>query len=95
MYTVELPREVHVADLIDKNLPRDYKSYPPPLLETWMINKNSAAVIQSVSQKLVTKTANIHNHSFICHKEPNGLLGCRLCKKSGLTSVTGPVELDR
>ena len=60
-----------------------------------MIKKNSETTIQSVSQKLVTKNVNIHEHSFTCYKGPNGEIGCRLCKKSGLTSATGPVELDK
>ena len=34
MYTAELPRTVHVADMIEKRLPRKDKKYIPPLLET-------------------------------------------------------------
>ena len=33
IYTVELPRKVHIADLVKKQLPRKNMKYTPPLLE--------------------------------------------------------------
>ncbi len=35
----------------------------------------------------------IHNHTFTCRKPPKGWDGCRLCKPSGLSFGTRPVEL--
>ena len=69
--------------------------YTPPLLEIWSSERNNDQQIKSISQSIITRTANIHEHSFTCHKGPNGKVGCRLCKKSGFSLYTGPVELDK
>ena len=36
---------------------------------------------------------NIHKHTFTCRKPPNGWFGCRLCKPSGQSQSTRPVQL--
>ena len=35
----------------------------------------------------------IHSHCFTCRKPPKGYTGCRMCKPSGLTVSTSPVQL--
>lgn len=91
MYTAELPRNTHVAHMIEKELP--FKRGSPFIMQTTPSPKHEPDefVKHGVS---CTKHNGIHAHSFTCHKAPNGYIGCRLCKKSGISSETKPVQLD-
>lgn len=102
MYCATLPREVHVTDLVNKELPHYYNSssgfgerkrkragramlvLPDPLHE----RKNFTEFTN-----MCVRQTGIHTHCFTCMKGPKGCIGCRLCKPSGDTPATMPVEL--
>ena len=96
MYCAELPREVHIADLLQNHLPRNLKhSKMPPILK--FSCKKFQTVHESDRSALLaaTTTANIHTHRGTCHKPPNGFHGCRLNRPCAIRSETTVVQLDR
>lgn len=95
MYCAELPREVHVADLIKRNLPWKLKPKKlPPLLEHSCKQFVTVEECNATSLEAAIDTANVHYHRFTCHHPPNGYVGCRLNRPCALQTNTTVVQLD-
>ena len=101
MYCATLPREVHVADLVNKELPR-YSNSCDTFGEKRV--KAGRAMLVTPDPALCEGDFNdfchacicrcgIHTHCMTCRKPPMGYVGCRLCRPAGLVDMTGPVEL--
>ena len=52
---------------------------------------NSAGFMMFVDTNICR--SGIHSHCFTCRKPPKGYTGCRMCKPSGSTESTSPVQL--
>ena len=50
--------------------------------------------IRRISELIVRHIIVIHSHRHTCRKRPNGLKACRLCRPSGESPSTRPVQLD-
>ena len=94
MHTAELPRELHLKDLIKQEMakrfahtiekkwigPAEIPPHEPSQNNTdWNSNAHSNCL-----------ATNIHRHSFTCHKGVSGCHGCRLARPFGLCQKTGP-----
>jgi len=101
MYCATLPREVHVKDLINKEIGRYYNS-----CQNFGQRKKRTGRAMMVLPDPEQDSDNydqftndcichsgIHTHCMTCRKPPRGWTGCRLAKPSGLVEKTGPVEL--
>ena len=68
---------------------------PPNPVEMchWVRDKpaNSAGFMMFVDTNICR--SGIHSHCFTCRKPPKGYTGCRMCKPSGSTKSTSPVQL--
>ena len=92
MYCAELPREIHVRDIIRKKM--EYEARAPHVAimlrerpdindeEGWIQHSHKAA-----------SSVNIHEHCMTCHKGKMGKTGCRTCYNQGLSPQTGPTQL--
>ena len=100
-YRSSLPRDLHVRDLVNKEL----LQYPvaansrrpvrtrrvarslvmPPDPQEWDLFDRHSCVSSS--------RCGIHSHCFRCHKGSGGKLGCGMAMPRGLKESTGPVEL--
>jgi len=101
MYCTSLPRELHVRDLIKKEMVMYYNStrvYGERKKRTgraMLIAPHPSEKRQdfvNFSHQTVCMCG-IHQHCLTCRKPPKGYTGCRLAKPSGSVSLTGPVEL--
>ena len=98
-YSAEMPRDVHVRDLVSRELKQSSKSSAAfrrmdPAARSMQIPPDPTD--KDGFQGFVYCTVcgrNIHGHSYTCHKPPNGARGCRMCKPSGLRNGTKAVEL--
>ena len=92
MYSASLPREVHVSDLVNKELPHYYNACP-----TFGEKRNKVGRAMLIHPDPVndndafeefcddgTCRCGIHSHCMTCRKPPIGYIGCRLAKPSGL-----------
>ena len=100
MYTAEIPRSIHVRDMITqkmkeslegrKLLPTVAKMYPSlkHVPSPRLVNKWKDHFSNSVVRN------GIHKHSFTCKKPPAGRHRCRGARPSGDSSATLPVLLE-
>jgi hypothetical protein len=90
IYSATLPREVHVRDLVTKDLKRHCDSSKA------FKRRDAAASAMQVPPdpveaedefqdfiRCIVCGRNIHEHSHTCYKPPNGFHGCRLCRPAG------------
>ena len=89
-----MSQSVHVCDLIEKNLPREQNSYVPHIINSSCTECHNIHEFHKILENGATSTENVHLHSMFCQTPLNGHCGCRLCKPSGFTDITGPVELN-
>ena len=94
MYTSSLPREWHIADIIDKErkkrkLKKDVLSMGPPtsLIAPERMKLNNEFSIRTCC------FCGVHSHSFTCFKNKHGLKGCRMNYPQGLIEKSKPVGL--
>ena len=101
MYSASLPRDVHIRDLVNKNLPHYYNACPTfgekrnkvgraMLIHPDPVNDNDA--FEEFCDN-GTCRCGIHSHFMTCQKPPIGYIGCRLTKPSGSTERIGAVDL--
>ena len=94
MYTSCIPREWHLADLLDKE--RKVRKIKKEVLN--MGSSTSLIAPQKLykDKKFSIRTClfcGIHVHSFTCHKGKQGQYYCRMCYPQGLINETKPVGL--
>ena len=101
MYSASMPREVHVSNLVNKELPHYYNACPTfgekrnKVGRAMLIHPDPVNDKDAFEEFCHTGTCRcgIHSHCMTCRKPPNGYIGCRLAKPSGLAEKTGVVEL--
>jgi len=99
-YSATLPREVHVSDLVTKDLKQNCDS-------SQAFRKRDAAAramqvppdpvearddFQNFTYCTVCER-NVHEHSHTCYKPPNGYHGCRMVRPAGDSDGTMAIEL--
>ena len=101
MYCASLPREVHVRDLVDKqirqycNSSKQFGQRRPAAARAMVVTPCPSSDRESFlhfSDMSICRSG-IHTHCLTCHKPPKGYTGCRLCRPAGMVESTGPVEL--
>ena len=101
MYCASLPREVHVRDLVDKELRqycnscKEFGKRTPTKAKAMSVTPcplNDRVNFLEFSDMCICRSG-IHTHCMTCYKPPKGITGCRLCRPAGLVETTGPVEL--
>ena len=100
IYSATLPREVHVRDLVTKDLKQNCDTSP-----TFKRRDAAASAMQVPPDPDEARDEfhdftyctvcgrNIHVHSHTCYKPPSGYHGCRMCRPAGDSDGTGPIEL--
>lgn len=101
MYNAELPRSVHIEDILIKEM-RKCKQQDVPDLPSKVYSYPSMHPIPKFTDSEqewknymwwnVLRTG-IHQHSFTCHKPPAGSHRCRGGHPVACCDVTGPTEL--
>ena len=101
MYSTSLPREVHVADLVKKELPLFHNEQASQLPKIKPVGRamfvspcpeNEREQFQKHAYCNVC-TCGIHSHCLTCRKPPKGYTGCRLNMPRDNVKGTKPVEL--
>ena len=101
MYCASLPRDVHVRDLVDKeirqycNSCKKFGQRRPTKARAMMVTPcplNDRESFLDFSDMCICRSG-IHTHCLTCHKPPKGYTGCRLCRPAGMVESTGPVQL--
>jgi hypothetical protein len=94
MYCASATREDHVFDLLCEELPacqrpKTVKVFPA----IQCVRPIVAGEVERVAADYAFRIAQIHKHSFTCHKPPNGRCRCRMAKPDALTEQTGPCQI--
>ena len=99
-YNATLPREVHVRDLVTKDLKQNCDSS-----QSFKRRDAAASSMQVPPDPAEARDEfrdftyctvcgrNIHEHSHTCYKPPNGYHGCRMFRPAGDSNKTRPVQL--
>jgi hypothetical protein len=99
-YSATLPRDVHVRDLVRKDLKQNCDSS-----QAFKRRDAAASAMQVPPDPVEARDEfndftyctvcgrNIHEHSHTCFKPPNGFHGCRMCRPAGDSDETRPIEL--
>jgi hypothetical protein len=99
-YSATLPRDVHVRDLVTKDLKQNCDSS-----QAFKKRDAAARAMQVPPDPVEARDEftefthctvcgrNIHEHSHTCFKPPNGYHGCRMTRPAGDSDETGPIEL--
>ena len=99
-YSAALPREVHIRDLVTKDLKQNCESS-----QAFRQRDAAASAMQVPPDPVEARDEfkeftqctvcgrNIHNHSHTCYKPPNGYHGCRMCRPAGDSDKTKAIEL--
>ena len=103
MYSAELPADVHMKDLVSKEMrrhsaPKIDKRGPAAVVVPGSINGGNPVNGRpswTACAQHTCLTTNIHKHTFTCHKPPSGGCGCRLARPCGLCCTTSPVLLSK
>ena len=101
MYSASMPREVHVSDLVNKELPHYYNACPTfgekrnKVGRAMLIHPDPVNNKDAFDEFCHTRTCRfgIRSYCMTCRKPPIGYIGCWLAKPSGLAEKTGVVEL--
>ena len=104
MYCAQIPKDLHVKDMMLRSMKSSLSSTGPKLLPKASKVYSSAKHIPSFisgSQdsckthfgEQIIKTG-IHDHTFTCHKPPQGLHRCRGCRPAGDSATTQPRFLE-
>jgi hypothetical protein len=100
IYSATLPRDVHVRDLVTKDLKQNCDSS-----QAFKRRDAAASAMQVPPDPVEARDEfkdfthctvcgrNIHEHSHTCYKPPNGYHGCRMCRPAGDSDETRPIEL--
>jgi len=101
IYRATLPREVHVRDLVTKDLKQNCDSSPAfkrrDAAAGAMLVPPDPAERRDEFQAFTDCTVcgrNIHEHSHTCYKPPNGYHGCRMHRPAGDSDGTKPIQLS-
>jgi hypothetical protein len=99
-YSATLPREVHVSDLVTKDLKQTCDSS-----QAFKRRDAAASAMQVPPDPVEARDEfqafayctvcgrNIHEHSHTCYKPPNGYHGCRMFRPAGDSDGTMAIEL--
>ena len=99
-YKATLPREIHVRDLVTKDLKRNCDSS-----QAFKRRDAAASAMQVPPDPVEARDEfrdftyctvcgrNIHEHSHTCYKPPNGFHGCRMFRPAGDSDGTKAIEL--
>lgn len=99
-YSATLPRDVHVRDLVTKDLKQNCDSS-----QAFRKRDAAARAMQVPPDPVEARDEfrdftyctvcgrNIHEHSHTCYKPPNGYHGCRMCRPAGDSDGTMAIEL--
>jgi len=99
-YSATLPRDVHVRDLVTKDLKQNCDSS-----QAFKRRDAAASAMQVPPDPVEARDEfkdftyctvcgrNIHEHSHTCFKPPTGYHGCRMCRPAGDSDETRPIQL--